>query len=719
MATSVRVLDDAVKEYLLFRGFSDTLRAFESDIKTDREKGFQVDKIVQHLFSCVSACNLSGMTSYWEHLDRRFFVRLQAASQPSVRKLELCLRRYYIVHAVQVGRLDRVTEFFTQLGPELAAQPEWQEWFTLPFLRAPESHPSFETFFTRSWLDSFTFSLHNFLSTVFQNLPLPVLLARSADHLRVEALEGELQSLRSAARTRASDAHLAANSIPVSAMASPTTKVPETAQLAAMAAAAGTESTTAVTGTGTGLGTGAAELVAIAGSELAAEGNIQHRTAPATPSLSSPGNAGSAIGPDSGEGGDTATTEASSGSGGGSSSPTIAGGIGGRRGSSTEATSSAHMAPDGASENRSDVSEEGRHFIVLNRDAYTGHQAAVVHVCAAVHGATVATADVAGDVHIWACQTLAARHSCSFGVPILSLAWEQQNERWLLAGLPDGRIVRVDVSTGAEVVYRSDTPGSTPPMSSSLDDTAVAPAATVTATTYPRAERLACSPDGKCVVAALVDTTGTRGRIAILSLEPLQLLDTMVVATGEPRVSCLNFNHNGTLLVAGTAEGDMLILDMVSRSVRMQWAAHTGEVCHCSFSHDETTLFTSGTDGTIKQWNGMQVGQQTCITQVAPHASPSGIVPPDSMRFAIGDADAYLVVSARTVLPASAGETAGGAGAGIFRVTSEGSALGGAVLRLDGHDAPVTSVEWCPGHDTVITGAADGSIGVHALFRVS
>jgi len=99
--------------------------------------------------------------------------------------------------------LWQVNEFFHTLAGELTVQPEWAEWFVIPFLRDPATHPAFETFFTRAWLDSFTFSLHNFLSTVFQNLPLPALLARGADHRRLEALEGELQALRSsAARTR-------------------------------------------------------------------------------------------------------------------------------------------------------------------------------------------------------------------------------------------------------------------------------------------------------------------------------------------------------------------------------------------------------------------------------------------------------------------------------------------------------------------------------------
>jgi hypothetical protein len=40
----------------------------------------------------------------------------------------------------------------------------------LPFSKKPEADPEFDLFFSKAWLDTFTISLHNFLSTVFQNM---------------------------------------------------------------------------------------------------------------------------------------------------------------------------------------------------------------------------------------------------------------------------------------------------------------------------------------------------------------------------------------------------------------------------------------------------------------------------------------------------------------------------------------------------------------------
>ena len=38
----VQYVDELVKEYLLFRGFGQTLKTFDNDLKAEKEKGFRV-----------------------------------------------------------------------------------------------------------------------------------------------------------------------------------------------------------------------------------------------------------------------------------------------------------------------------------------------------------------------------------------------------------------------------------------------------------------------------------------------------------------------------------------------------------------------------------------------------------------------------------------------------------------------------------------------------
>ena len=42
MASAVGAMDEAIREYLLFRGFTAALKAFDHDLKTDRDKNLKV-----------------------------------------------------------------------------------------------------------------------------------------------------------------------------------------------------------------------------------------------------------------------------------------------------------------------------------------------------------------------------------------------------------------------------------------------------------------------------------------------------------------------------------------------------------------------------------------------------------------------------------------------------------------------------------------------------
>lgn len=48
MADAVPLLDELIKEYLLFRGFTATLKTFENEIKADKDKSFRVSVSVQY-----------------------------------------------------------------------------------------------------------------------------------------------------------------------------------------------------------------------------------------------------------------------------------------------------------------------------------------------------------------------------------------------------------------------------------------------------------------------------------------------------------------------------------------------------------------------------------------------------------------------------------------------------------------------------------------------
>ncbi|KAI4890383.1 hypothetical protein NFI96_014543, partial [Prochilodus magdalenae] len=168
MASAVERTDDLVREYLIYRGFTSTLKHLDVEIKADKEKGFRVDKIIDQLQQFIQSYDLAGLKDYWGYLDRRLFCRLEDVYRPTVSKLRTSLFRYYLVHTIQTRNQERTQEFFQKQASELQGQAEWREWFVLPFIPMPEQNPAFSSYFSRQWADTFLVSLHNFLSVLFQ-----------------------------------------------------------------------------------------------------------------------------------------------------------------------------------------------------------------------------------------------------------------------------------------------------------------------------------------------------------------------------------------------------------------------------------------------------------------------------------------------------------------------------------------------------------------------
>ncbi|RXM94433.1 WD repeat-containing protein 91 [Acipenser ruthenus] len=108
MGSAVERTDELVREYLIFRGFTSSLRHLDVEIKADKEKGFRT------------------------------------------------------------ARSEKTQEFFQKQAQELQGQTEWRDWFVLPFIPSPELNSIFAPYFSRQWADTFLVSLHNFLSVLFQ-----------------------------------------------------------------------------------------------------------------------------------------------------------------------------------------------------------------------------------------------------------------------------------------------------------------------------------------------------------------------------------------------------------------------------------------------------------------------------------------------------------------------------------------------------------------------
>eukprot|EP01125_Pyxidicula_operculata_P018590 TRINITY_DN6613_c0_g1_i1.p1 TRINITY_DN6613_c0_g1~~TRINITY_DN6613_c0_g1_i1.p1 ORF type:complete len:486 (+),score=68.52 TRINITY_DN6613_c0_g1_i1:97-1554(+) len=169
-------VDQLISDFFLYRGYLYSRRAFIRDTEDDKNKGFQVTKIVSNLFHFVETHDLAGLLDMWNHLMESFFSKLSESFTWSISKLELSLKRYYIVHTIKANRRDKCLEFFQVFGHEISNDRQWRNWFVLPYATDPATLPTFKVYFTESWKQMLYMSIHNILTAIFVDMNLPKIL---------------------------------------------------------------------------------------------------------------------------------------------------------------------------------------------------------------------------------------------------------------------------------------------------------------------------------------------------------------------------------------------------------------------------------------------------------------------------------------------------------------------------------------------------------------
>ncbi|XP_040159259.1 WD repeat-containing protein 91 [Anopheles arabiensis] len=193
----IQYVDGLIREYILFRGFSNTLKAFDNELKSDKDKSFRVDKVIEQIQLLIHNHDLGGLRELWTHLNNHLFRNLEHHFATAVNKLEQSVLKFYLIVAYTSNKTDKITEFFTKLSPELVSQSEWKEWFFFPFCKNPEEHAAFAVCFTKQWQDTLLISLHNFLSTIYQCMPQPIIAKAESEGCLIKKLQEENSLLRS------------------------------------------------------------------------------------------------------------------------------------------------------------------------------------------------------------------------------------------------------------------------------------------------------------------------------------------------------------------------------------------------------------------------------------------------------------------------------------------------------------------------------------------
>jgi len=127
----IQFTDEAVKEYLIFRGFSSSLKAFDNELKSEKDKGFRIDKIIDNLNHCIHNYDLNGLKEAWGHIETKLITKVEQQLAVATKKLEIALYKLYLAHAVENNKTEKVNEFFAKLAAE--NQQDWRDWFGKKF----------------------------------------------------------------------------------------------------------------------------------------------------------------------------------------------------------------------------------------------------------------------------------------------------------------------------------------------------------------------------------------------------------------------------------------------------------------------------------------------------------------------------------------------------------------------------------------------------------
>ncbi|XP_013889434.1 WD repeat-containing protein 91 [Austrofundulus limnaeus] len=737
MGSAVERTDEHVREYLIYRGFTNTLKHLDHEIKADKEKGFRVDKIIEQLQQFVQSFDLFGLKDYWLYLDRRLFCRLEDVYGSTVNKLRTSLYRYYVINTIQKGNPEKTQEFFQKQASELQTQAEWRDWFILPFVPAPEQNPAFAPYFSRQWADTFLVSLHNFLSVLFQCMPQPVLLSFDAEVQKMTGLAEENEQYRQmlfALQTESQDQRdgdqLVLHKLPLYVQNMDRLGDTEldlvSSQRAVSAATTPTRNFFSFLPQGKRTPgknqqvTTSPSQVAVGRKDTSTNQSVKSKEtsqskevkpAPVQPSTSdsvsqnqnqnqNPSTRNKRIQEHEKERKELfskpplQTPERKVEVGEAEPTPPETCG---------DPPDSAHSRSCGGGAEGGGLSVE-QPFIKLSQEEYGEHHSSIMHCRVDSSGRRVASLDVDGVIKVWSfnpiMQTKATIMSKS---PLLSLEWATKPDRLLLLGSGVGTVRLYDTEAKKNLYELN------------IDET------------HPRILSLACSPSGSsfvCTAAALgrSGTVESGPRLPIPVSGQLLLWDTKTVKQQlqfslEPEpvaVNCTAFNHNGNLLVTGAADGVIRLFDMQQYESAMSWRAHDGEVYSVEFSYDENTVFSVGEDGKFIQWNihrcGVKQSEQDLPQDATGPFVLSGysgykqVQVPRGRLFAFDSEGQHVL-------------TCSSSGGLIYRLTNGEPALD-RVLSLGGHKAPVVTVDWCSAVDcgTCLTASMDGKIKLSTLL---
>lgn len=717
-------VDGLVREYLLYRGFSNSLKTFDSELKSDRDKGLRPDKITEQLMAYVSASDIQGLRDYWNHLDCKLFCRLEQIYSTAIRKLEFGLLKFYLVQAHQAGRQEKIAEFFEKLTPELQKVHEWRDWFAFPFVKNPEENAAFSVYFSKSWQDTYAASLHNFISVVVKFAPTPKLMQAEVDLFKLKSAVGESEKLKNQLRgngssTKELDLDLAEEAKDEAFLGRDLTG----ADLMDDFAVISQEHSSLSTSEGEP-NSGSSQTKTI-------KSFIRTITLPSSPNPSTSSKKSthqsnnvkterkisSPAGP----------VKSASGKPRSSSIPAEsvitqqvrpiltnatlpqALPIEEVPASSEEATPTTPVVspmPSAESSSSSKVCTPlpSPPFLLLSQEDYKEHPSSIAHVRFSPTGSHVASVDVDGVIKVWSSRAATTRATIMSKAVMTCVDWVPTGDRLLLHGNRAAAVRLFDLKENKSV------------SESSLDSS------------FPRVNCVSCDP--KAAFFLVASTSRGRTPSSSANADPsvarsgiLQLLDLrtfkkvldLPVKSGPAHVNCIKWNSSGSRCLTGGSDGVLRLFDLQQKDCVAQWQAQQGEIHTVDFTKDERGCYSMGAGGSssITQWtlDGAKTAELSLHSGAGGPFVLSGfgglkqVHTPKGGLFAL-DSDKKFCLTCKM------------SGALLYKFESDPNPAAKPQMAIGGHKSPVVTVDWSTVGDCSIcaTASMDGTIKISTLL---
>jgi WD repeat-containing protein 91 len=461
------------------------------------------------------------------------------------------LKKMYLVHCFKDGKTDKVKEFYETFGDDLVSSPEWHGWFALPYCKKPEEDPQLEGYFSKNWEDGFMLALHNFLSTLFQAVPVPRLMQLELEREARMRCEEELHIAR--AEIERCHALLKLQKAYYS-----------------------------------GFGEHGQEQI---GSEKEEEEEEEEEEEDDASE-------------DSDDNPSPETLLSTTPPYATFSTPPPNEGVSHRnpnlpawRFCRSEPSELICSHTKGVTSVR--VSSSGQYVASAGNDGLVRVKA--LKAAAVTHSQLQSQQQQSSRDE--PSNSTATSSFTQYGTSkVTSLAWGIRNQSCLFIGTESGSLRVWDSGNNSLICDAS-------AANASINANATGGGGETTHDMHCVAA-IVPHPTSSLFLASLISQPRLTGQLMLWNLRYNKQESVLTTGTDDVAVLCGQFNHNGKILVTGDVNGMVRLFDMGQHSAMMGWSGHSEAVTSICYTQDERSLFSASLDGTICQWDAVMLGKK-------------------------------------------------------------------------------------------------------------